>query len=166
VPMYCGIRAVPKSFAVGVANFNEFNWNSAFWVFNFVANWAYTRYSDMIVDIQKVQNELEGAFLADQPEIEKTALKLNETSAVEAREFLTRYSVAQGDMVTARWRKLGEFLLWKYLDGNVRDAQGHVTHPKYPESWYRQIVRDHGPAVKAPDPTPTPTPTPTPAPTH
>ncbi len=67
-------------------------------------------------------------------------------------------------MVTARWRKLGEFLLWKYLDGNVRDAQGHVTHPKYPDAWYREIAKDAGDRVKAPAPPPTPTPTPAPAP--
>ena len=148
VPMYCGIREVPKSFAVGAATWDAFSWDSAFWVFNFVSNWAYSRYSDMIVDIQKLQWELEGKFLAEQPEVEKTALKLYETSPLAARDYLTQYSVAQGDMVVSRWRRLGEFLVWKYLDGNVRDSQGHVTHPKYPESWYRRIVREHGEVVK------------------
>ena len=39
-----------------------------------------------------------------------------------ARDYLTRYSVHAGESTVARWRKLGEHLLWKYLDGNVRDA--------------------------------------------
>jgi len=164
VPFYCGIREAPKSWAAGTAKFSEFSWSSAFWTFNFVSNWAYSRYSDMIVDIQKVQRELEGRFLGDQADVEKAALKLYDQAPQLARDYLTAYSGEQGEMVTARWRKLGEFLLWKYLDGNVRDAQGHVTHPKYPDDWYRAIVKDAGDRVKAPAPTPTPAPTPAPAP--
>lgn len=148
VPFYCGITRAPRSWAAGAADFDSFSWESAFWVFNFVANWAYSRYSDMIVDIQGVQRELEGGFFADQPEIERAARRLHDQAPQLARDYLTDYCDRQGEMVVARWRKLGEFLVWKYLDGNVRDAQGKVTHPKYPESWYRAIVRDAGERVK------------------
>jgi dipeptidase len=139
-PMYCGIREVPKSFGVGSGNFDSFSWDSAFWVFNFVSNWAYSRYSDMIVDVQKVQGELEGNFIAEQPEIDSAAADLYKRSPGLARDYLTRYSVDRGEMVTARWRKLGEHLIWKYNDGNVRDVQGKVTHPPYCDTWYRTIV--------------------------
>jgi dipeptidase len=148
-PMYCSIREVPKSFAVGTADFSAFSWDSAFWVFNFVSNWAYSRYSDMIQDVRRVQDELEGRFLAEQPEVEKEALRLHAASPAAARDYLTKYSVAAGDMVFARWKKLGEFLLWKYMDGNVRDTQGNVTHPKYREEWYRAIAKDGGDRLKA-----------------
>jgi len=148
VPFYCGITRAPRSWAAGAADFDSFSWELAFWVFNFVANWAYSRYSDMIVDIQGVQRELEGKFFADQPEIERAARRLHDQAPQLARDYLTDYCDRQGEMVVARWRKLGEFLVWKYLDGNVRDAQGKVTHPKYPESWYRAIVRDAGERVR------------------
>lgn len=160
-PMYCGIREVPKSWAVGSGNFNEFSWDSGFWVFNFVSNWAYSRYSDMIVDIQQVQGELESQFIAQQPEIEKAAVDLYNRAPGLARDYLTEYSVEQGEMVTKRWRKLGEHLLWKYLDGNVRDAQGGVTHPAYCEPWYRAIVAENGEGLKEtayPEPAPAPVP--------
>jgi len=160
VPMYCGITDVPKSFAVGTGDFTRFSWDSAWWVFNFVANWGYTRYSDMIVDIQKVQRELEGKFFAEQAENEKAALELHKTAPALARGYLTEYCVQQGDMVTARWRKLGEFLIWKYLDGNVRDEKGNVTHPPLPEAWYRAVAQEGGELLRVPKPTPTPTPTP------
>ena len=75
-PMYCGVTDVPHNFAVGTGSFHEFTWDSAFWVFNWVSNYAYLRYSDMIQDIQVVQRELEGKFLADQPEIDAAALAL------------------------------------------------------------------------------------------
>jgi dipeptidase len=147
-PMYCGIREVPASYGVGVADLQHFSWDSLFWVFNWVANYAYSRYSDMIVDIQKVQRELEGRFLADQAGIDKAALALWAQAPDLARDYLTRYSVAQGEAVHKRWRKLGEDLLVKYMDGNVKDSQGNVTHPKYPDSWYRAIVQDHGDVIK------------------
>jgi dipeptidase len=169
VPMYCGIQAVPRPYAVGTGNFRSFSWDSAFWVFNFVANWSYTRYSDMVVDVQNVQNELEGKFAAEQAEIDKTALKLNESGPQLAREFLTRYSVAEGEAVVKRWRALGEFLLWKYMDGNVKVQtvrEFKVEHPVASEEWYRNIVKNHGEVIKnlTPPPTPTPAPSPTPKP--
>lgn len=144
VPMYCGIREVPKNYAVGTGSFYDFTWESAFWVFNFVANYAYSRYSDMIQDIQKVQRELEGKFLAEQPGIEEAALELYKKAPGLAKDYLTDYSVKQGEMTVKRWRELGEFLIVKYLDGNVKDELGKVTHPGYPESWYRLIVENTG----------------------
>jgi dipeptidase len=168
VPQYCGNHAVPRTFGAGSGNFQEFSWDSAFWVFNFVSNWAYGRYSDMIQDVQKVQRELESGFLSRQAEVEKAALALHATSPGLARDYLTQYSVEQGDRTTARWRKLGESLIVKYLDGNVRDEHGKVKHPHYPESWRRRIAQDQGekvrvvrfPGEKDEDgPTPTPTPT-------
>jgi AAA+ ATPase superfamily predicted ATPase len=144
VPMYCGMTQIPKSYAEKTADFSTFSWDSAFWVFNFVSNFAYSRYQDMIKDIQQVQGQLEGSFLANQAEIEKAALNLYRRSVPQATQFLTRYSVTQGQQTTARWRKLGEELLVKYLDGNVRDAKGKVTHPGYPKEWYGRIVQENG----------------------
>jgi dipeptidase len=148
VPMYCGIRQAPKSYAVGTGSFTEFSWESAWWVFNFVANFAYSRYSEMIKDIQVVQRELEGKFLAAQPEIEKAALNLYKQSPELARDYLTAYSVKEGNDVVIRWKKLLEFLLYKYLDGNLKvikaNGQIEVTHPGYPKEWYKRIVEETG----------------------
>ncbi|UCE19111.1 MAG: C69 family dipeptidase [Gemmatimonadota bacterium] len=148
IPMYCGINEVPRSYAVGTATFDAFSWDSAFWIFNFVANFAYLRYCDMIVDIQKVQREFEDSFVAHQPEIEKAALALYEQAPRLARDYLTEYSVKQGEAVVKRWKRLGELLIWKYMDGNVKDEHGGVTHPGYDESWYRRIVEESGEQFK------------------
>lgn len=144
VPMYAGIRSVPKTFAEGVASMSEFSWDSAFWVFNWVANYAYSRYSDMIVDIRSLQRELEGQFFADQPAVEEKAMALYRQAPELARDYLTSYSVEAGDRVTARWRRLGEQLLVKYMDGNVKDEFGKPKHPRYPDEWYRRIARERG----------------------
>jgi dipeptidase len=148
VPMYCGITRVPKSFAVGAGSFGRFSWDSAFWVFNFVANFAYSRYCDMIQDIQAVQRELEGSYFGNQGIVEDAALALYKQSPSLARDYLTEYSVTQGEAAVARWKKLGEFLIWKYMDGNVKDEFGKPTHPGYPQDWYRRIAKDTGERLK------------------
>lgn len=148
IPMYCGINQAPPAFAESAGSFEEFSWDSAWWVFNFVANYSYSRYCDMILDVQKVQRELEAKFLGEVAQIDTKALKLFQEDPEKARKFLTQYSLEQGEMTVKRWKKLGEFLLWKYLDGNVKDEDGQVTHPTYPDAWYRAIVKDTGDRLK------------------
>lgn len=142
VPMYAGIREVPRPYAVGTGTFREFSWDSAFWVFNAVANWAYTRYRDISRDVRSVQDAFEGEFLARQAGVEQAALALYRQSPDLAREYLTRYSAEQAARTVERWRRLWSELLVKYLDGNVRDEKGEVQHPPYPEDWYRRIIQE------------------------
>jgi dipeptidase len=144
VPMYCGIKRAPYNYAVGTGDFHHFSWDSAFWVFNFVSNFAYSRYSEMIVDIQRVQRELEGQFLYNQKNIDKAALSLYKKSPELARDYLTKYSSSLSKMVIKRWKKLLTELLVKYLDGNLKDEHGKVLHLGYPKSWYERIVKETG----------------------
>jgi dipeptidase len=148
IPMYCGINKIPYNYAVGTGSFDRFSWDSAFWVFNFVSNYTYSRYCDMIKDVQIVQRELEGQFLATQPQIDNAALELYKISPQLAIDYLTEYSINQADYVIKRWKRLGEFLIYKYLDGNMKNEHGDVTHPGYPKSWYQRIVQENGEDLK------------------
>jgi dipeptidase len=143
-PMYAGIDAIPPSYGAAGGDMMTLSWDSAFWVFNWVANQAYARYSDMIKEIQVVQGELEGGFLARQPEVEAAALELYDRSPQLARDYLTEYSMTQGQAVVDRWRDLGAHLLVRYLDGNVKDTDGTPLHPRYPDAWYQRIVDERG----------------------
>jgi dipeptidase len=104
----------------------------------------------MIQDIQKVQQKLEGEFFALQPAIEKTALELLKTNPKLAREFLTDYSVSQGQRVVRRWKKLGEALLVKYNDGYVKDERGRPRGVGYPQPWLRNVLKLRGDHFKLP----------------
>lgn len=151
VPMYCGITRVPHAFAESTGSFREFSWDSAFWVFNFVANYSYLRYRDMIKDVQAVQRELEGRFIADQPRIDAAAMSLFKQSPQLATDYLTDFSVGAGDETVRRWKKLGEHLIWKYVDGNVRDEFGKPKHPGYPQEWYDRIAKAEGDRLAMPE---------------
>jgi dipeptidase len=152
VPLYAGLREPPRPFAVGTGDFDHFTWDSAFWTFNAVANFAYSRYADMIQDVRRAQGELEGAFAARQPEIDQAALALWKSSPEQARAYLTDQSSRASEQVLARWKQLFAELMVKYLDGNVRDAQGKVTHPQAPEAWRRRIAQDAGKRLEVPEP--------------
>jgi dipeptidase len=159
--MYCGITKVPHAYAEGNGSMLEYSSTSAFWAFNFVANWAYTKYSYMIKDIQKVQRELELKYTDETVnKIDKEALALYKTNKSKAVALITNYSVKTGEETVARWKKLGEYLLVKYMDGNIKkekdgkfenNGTGQAvmpSQPGYPEWWLKEIVREHGEVVK------------------
>jgi dipeptidase len=155
-PMYCGINEIPECFAVGNGDMLTFSETSAFWTFSQVANFAYLRYSDMIKDIQLVQKELEDKFVAYVPLIDNAAQSLYNTNEEQARKFITEYSVNEANNMTARWKKLGQYLMVKYTDGNIKREQnnqfvrtetGMPVAPifaGYPEWWYKAIVHSTG----------------------
>ncbi len=142
VPFYCGNSSVAKPFTKEGGNFQEFSWDSAFWVFNAVAAQAYARYQDVIVDIQQVQHELEGTFLAGQAALEAEALALHEQEPEAARRMLTEYSNQQALHTVDRWRQLWNELFVKYLDFHVRDENGEPMQLGYPDGWRERLVED------------------------
>ncbi len=159
-PMYCGITKVPAAFAVGNGDMLHFSPTSAFWTFSMVSNWAYTRYSYMIKDIQPVQRELENKYITETSAIDKKADGLYKTDKNAARKLLTDYSVKTGDATVKRWQELYQYLLVKYIDGNIKkEKDGKFetngfgvpvmpSQPGYPEWWLREIVKQHGDVIK------------------
>ena len=132
VPMYCCITRVPESYRQGKADMYTLDWDCAFWVNNWVANQAYHRYSQMIGDIRKVQGELEDNFAKQQSVIEAEATSLLTTDRDAAVRLLTEYSFNAGQNATARYKKLGEYLFVKYLDGNVKkEKDGKFQRNEY-----------------------------------
>jgi dipeptidase len=149
VPLYCGIEALPESFTVG--RLSAFSWESAWWVFNFVANYAQLKYSFMAPEIQAVQRDLESTFLALQPAVEQSARALAESDRELMVRYLTDYSVTRGELVVDRWRALGEHLLTKYNDGYVKDENGRSRERGYPEGWLSRVVQARPEQFRLPD---------------
>jgi dipeptidase len=161
-PVYCGITEIPECFKVGNGDMLTYSETSAFWTFNFVTNFAYLRYSDMIKDVQKVQSELENKFVATVPVIDKAAQTLYGENKEQAIRFITEYSVNEANNMTVRWKKLGQYLLVKYMDGNIKkekDGQFERTETGitpspifagYPEWWLKEIAKNAGDKLKMP----------------
>jgi len=147
-PMYASMKKIPYCFSHGVGSLSKFSWDSAFWIFNFVANFSYPRYSVVIGDVQKVQNELEGEYLAQQENIESTALSLLKNSKGEAIEYLTNYSLSSAENTIREWKHLGENLVLKYMDGLAKDEFFKPKNIGYSDEFKKMIVEESGESLK------------------
>lgn len=157
-PMYANITEVPECYRVGNGDMMNFSWTSAFWIHNWVANMAYHRYDLMIDEIRELQVDLESGFDKKVKEIDQEAVKLLETkSANEARAYLTKVCSETAVGATERWKKLGEYLLVRFMDGNRKKLNpdgsfkdngfGMSATPDfigYNEPYYRAIVEETG----------------------
>lgn len=152
VPMYCGITKVPECYRADNGSLLEYSPTSAFWIYNSVANYAYSKYSFMFPDIKKVQAQWETDFNALVPAMDKVAVGMTEA---DARIFLTNFSNSQAENSTASWKKLGEYLLVKYMDGNIKAEKNGkfvqndrkipptIIRAGYPEEFLRQMVKEN-----------------------
>lgn len=159
-PMYCSVTEVPECYREGNGDLYTFSWTSSFWIQNWVSNMVYNKYDYMHSDLKKVQDELEGKFLAEQNSTEKEALELYKKSPEQAVQFLTKYSEKQAQYAFEKWKKLGEFLVIKYMDGVVRkekdgefirNEHGKPSSPQrvgYPKDFYERVVKETGDKYK------------------
>ncbi|MDA3852997.1 MAG: C69 family dipeptidase [Bacteroidales bacterium] len=160
MPMYCGITEIPNSVKVGNGDMMNFSWTSNFWMFNWVANQAYAKYSYMTQDILPLQTQLEDSFDAQQKNMEEKALAVFEDDNDKAITILNDYSTKQAKKTLKTWKALGEYLMVKYMDGNVKKEengqfkqnayglQEFPDQPGYSERTYREIVKDNGEVLK------------------
>lgn len=160
-PMYCGITEIPECFKVGNGDLLTFSETSAFWTFNVVSNFAYLRYDAMIPYIQKVQKSLEDKFQAYTPSVDLAAQNLwNAGKKKEALQFLTDYSVNQANGMTHEWKKLSQYLIVKFMDGNIKKEKDGVfertetgmpvapDQPGYPDWWKKVVAEGTGDHLK------------------
>lgn len=156
MPLYCSLTQVPMQFTVG--DLYEFDMNSNFWMNNWVANQAYNRYDLMIPDIRKVQNGLEEKYRDSRHASEEQLLPLAEAGMMgELTTLVNIEAAAIAKESTDCYRKLAEFLMVKFLDGNVkkqnedgsfkRNDYGLPASPEWPgydKKYYENIVKETG----------------------
>lgn len=159
-PIYVGNTTMPKEMEVGNGDLYNFTWESAFWIHNWVSNMVYDRYSDKIVHVQELQNKLESSFEANQPEIEEKALALYKESKEDALKFLNDYSNTTITEGLQEWKKMGEYMMVKYLDGVVKKEENgkfkynehgqpaSPDRPGYPEEHLRKVIEETGDKYK------------------
>ncbi|WP_461629772.1 dipeptidase [Labilibaculum euxinus] len=152
-PVYCGITRVPETFAVGNGKIMDFTSKSAFWIFNQVSNFAYTRYNVIHPEIAAKQKALETKYLAFTNIIDLAAEGMFKKNKATAIEFLTDFSCNQGNNLVAEWKDFYGNLFAKFMDGNIKEKDGDNQNPKvnqpgYSEEFYKTIVKTTGDKLK------------------
>lgn len=146
VPLYTSITELPKSYTVGTLR--KYSRDSAWWVFNFVANYANLRWSYMIKDIQKVQKEIESAEFGRQKYLEETVMKMAKDNKGMVAPYLTKYCVDNAEGTVQKWRDLGDFLITRYNDGYIQDEKGNPHEIGYPVPWLKKELKESGDRFK------------------
>jgi len=155
-PMYCGITEIPECFKVGNGDMLTYSPTSAFWVFNLVANLCYQRYDLMSNDALKIQKQLESEYISQTTSVDETASKLYETNKKQGLDYLTAYSGKIAQNTFRQWKTLSEYLLVKYIDGNIkkeqdgkfeRNKRGNPVMPLqigYSDAWKKSVIQETG----------------------
>ena len=131
-PMYTCINHVPECFEEGNGDSYTFSPTSAWWTFNIVANWAYTKYSRMYPHIRELQLAWDDKFNTQIPGVDAEAANLSDA---DARAFLTNYSCSQAENLVADWQRLHIYLITKFIDGQERkEENGQFKRNPYGQS--------------------------------
>jgi len=163
VPIYVGINYPPPSWAEGYGDMLTYKDDAAFWVFNRVAHFAYLFYNRVMVDLRQHQSLLEKKFETYIPIVDKGALELYKNDEHMTLSYLTDFSVNMAQQTITHWKELGNFLLVKYLDGNIkqekegsflRNPWGYPLPPEFPgysDTWKKNLIDQTGNTFKIPE---------------
>ncbi len=157
-PIYSASTKISPYFSEESGTMLEYSDESAFWIFNRVAQFAYLRYNQVGKTVQQWAKRFEDASYAAQPAIEKVALEIYEESPEEARKFITNYSYDRANSLFDLWVELDKYSMVKFIDGNVKKEKDgkFITNgqcdyipaspdqPGYTERWKRAVMRDNG----------------------
>lgn len=158
IPVFSSTQEPPYELAHGNGDLLDLSWDAMFWVNNYVANQAYNRYSQMIPDIRRVQQGYEKTL---EDVVAEAATTLKGMPYAEAQERLGRLTDMSAAAVTKDYKRLGDYLFVKFLDGNIkketspghfaRTATGMPVQPEfggYNERYFRSIVKETGDRYK------------------
>eukprot|EP00041_Stephanoeca_diplocostata_P021164 m.487518 g.487518 ORF g.487518 m.487518 type:complete len:212 (-) comp21754_c0_seq12:341-976(-) len=128
---------------------------SAYWAFNLVANFAYSRHSLIGEDVMHRVAERESALMHSVDATDGEAAKILVTQGhAAAVKFLTNFSVTTADNVVDEWVQLFAELFVTYRDGLIVSPGGAPVHPKdqppppncdspgYSNAWTARIIAD------------------------
>ena len=170
-PIFCSAQEVPGCFREDNGSMLEYTPTSAIWLINRTTNIAYMRYDMLSADIRKVTDKWENDMLRN---VQALNARVGKMSPEARRSHLTQLSVETAQQLFDRWQRLNNYLLVKYMDGNVKsehgdvltflDGDGSAAHfvdngngkqipgkiqfPGYNEKWKRAVAKDNGEILK------------------
>ncbi|MCF0207305.1 MAG: C69 family dipeptidase, partial [Bacteroidales bacterium] len=152
VPMFASIVEVPYAYREGNGSIMNFSADAAFWIFNLVSNYAYTRYCDIFPEIQSVRKKLHEEFKNEIAKMDSDLKAEALSNPQDVSKKLTEFSAMASEKTMKTWTKLFTDLFVKYMDGNIKTERQvpenykyyspEVKQPKYGNDWYKHIVED------------------------
>ena len=165
-PIYVSTTKVPECLRVGNGDMLHYSPTSQFWICNRIAQACYKMYNVMAPTVRCAVDafEQEQMFSAVPALDEKLAKLVSRGRLRKARRLMTKHTVGTAQEQFGKWVEMEEFLLVKYLDGNVKaqeedgsfkHSEYHAGTPKgitnvpYVEAWRRAVAEGpHGPVLE------------------
>lgn len=137
----------------------EFSLQSAFYVFNLVANWAYSRWDAIYPDVYEMIISKEAEYREMVADMDAQAVPLFEAGDdAKAIEMMTSFSEGIGDKLLTDWFTFFGQLFVKYRDGYITTAAPNIPvcgcnskSVGYSSEWYDRIAADTGDLYVLPD---------------
>ena len=155
-PIYASVTRVPHCFEHGNGDMLHYSPSSAFWICNRIANACYKAYDIMAPTVQEKALQWEKNCAESLTVWDAEALKLVKNEKA-VRKLLTERCCDAADNIFEQWKALEEFLLVKFIDGNVKAqnpdgtwvTNGYgvpdgIVQPGYSEKWKAAVAADNG----------------------
>ena len=158
-PIYVNSLEVPECLREGNGTMLKYSRTSMFWITNRVAQFAYLRYNTVGKTVRENVDKWETMMIELVNEYDQKLASLNEK---KARKLATEFSVDSAQFLFQLWEQLDEYLMVKYIDGNVKgeengqfvdngngkDIPGIIEQPGYSETWKRAVAQNNGEVLK------------------
>jgi dipeptidase len=175
-PFYVGITKVPPAYAdEGIQHVDDtragetVDTTKAFWAFNIVANFVYTRWADAHPFVQERIVQEEGAFFKAVAKMDAKAAAMLKKGGNEkaVAAMLTSFSGQAGESLVARWMDFFyRQVFFRFRDrftvspAPTLNKDPHKKHPDYPwpstnqqgmkAAWRARVIKDTGDQFKVP----------------
>lgn len=188
-PVYGCVTRVPHCFEEGNGDMLTYSPSSAFWMCNRIANSCYRAYDMMAPLVQDKARAWEASCTDSLKVWDARAFRIYQEAGrkikknrrplsvgvqspreydpyAQVREYLTDRCCNAADNIFARWTELEEYLLVKFIDGNVKaqNADGSwvtngngnipdsISQPGYSDKWKEAVAKDNGEVLKVVEP--------------
>jgi len=156
-PIYSCTEQVPECFRSGNGNMLTYSPTAAFWICNRVANACYKAYDLMAPSVRaKAENWEKKCEEEILRQWDSEALKIKNPK--KQRKFLSEKCCSAAQEIFGQWVKLEEFLLVKFIDGNVKaqnsdgsfvtngngNIPAQISQPGYSDKWKEAVAKDNG----------------------
>ena len=164
-PIYTSSKSISQHYALGNGSMIEYSPTSMFWITNRVAQFAYLRYNQIGEEVRSVIDNHEREMLKKVEETDLKALEVYKLKSSEVTNLTTEFSVKSADNLFLKWKKLDEYLLVKFIDGNTKKQNpdgsfknnGHTDKipptpdfPGYTERWKKEVKESAGKRLRQP----------------
>jgi dipeptidase len=146
LPVYLKIKETPEAYRIG--DIRQYDPSSMWWAMNFVSNYANLKYSYMIKDIQKLQEQLEDRMIKEQDSL---IMRYFNKMIEDKEEVLQNYVNEKAELILEKWNQLAYKLIAKYNDGYIKPDSGGMLSPGYPQEWLDVVLEKEGKAHKLPE---------------